>query len=239
MKYIARFSLKDPLLPSDYRPIFVSFFKKALSDHMEGYFYEDFYGEGAKKKDLCWSLRLGQPKFEGRQIRLGQKDMDMTLKFQGPKAASLYFTALLKMKGKDFPIGLGNTMVLKSLRLVPEKDILGDVALFKILSPLCLRKHDRTTNKDRYLTVEEEDFEVVFKEKLREERPDLDQEIQDLVLDFSKLKKIVVPAYKIPIDCSLGTFLAQGDKALLNHIQHGGLGSRRASGFGLVENIYI
>ena len=65
----------------------------------------------------------------------------------------------------------------------------------------------------------------------------MDEEIESLRYDLSGLKKIIVPAYGLKIPVSIGNFVVSGDKKILNHILKTGVGSKRNSGFGLVEQV--
>ena len=141
------------------------------------------------------------------------------------------------MKNKAFPIGDNNEMSLKSIKMISEKDIAEDYAVFKVLSPICLKCHGRENKKDRYLTVEDSDFAVELERKLKEDIQYMDEEIDNLKFDLSGLKKIIVPVYGIKIPVTIGNFIVSGDRRILNHILKTGLGSKRNSGFGLVEQV--
>jgi len=74
--------------------------------------------------------------------------------------------------------------------------------------------------------------------KLKEDLPYMHEEIEQLRYDFSKLKKVIVPAYGLKIPVSIGSFTVSGDIKILNHILKNGIGSKRNSGFGLVEEVF-
>ncbi|WP_303861759.1 CRISPR-associated endoribonuclease Cas6 [Alkalibaculum bacchi] len=238
MKYITRFELKNNKIKSDNRGTFVSFFKNAISEYMDGYFYDELYGSGTKRKEICWSIRLNNPKFDRDIIHLGGNNIEMTLKTENQEIALIYFSSLLNMKDKPFNIGNDNQITLKSIRLVREPDIIGDFGIFKILSPICIRLHDRETNRDKYLAYSDEGFELEFRNKIKEDLEFFDKEIDSLIFDFSKLKKVVIPIYGTLISATLGTFFVKGDNKLLNYIKNNGIGSRRSSGMGLIELIF-
>ena len=65
MKYIVKLELKNSVIKSDYRRIIISFFKKSISSYMDGYFYEELYKSGAKKKSFVWSIAFNKPVFKG------------------------------------------------------------------------------------------------------------------------------------------------------------------------------
>ena len=52
MKYVAKFELKNNSLKSDYRRVIVSYMKWAISNYMDGTFYDRLYESGSKKKKL-------------------------------------------------------------------------------------------------------------------------------------------------------------------------------------------
>lgn len=238
MKYKVNFKLKNNILKSDYRRIFVSFFKKAISNYMDGYFYNSLYGGSSEKKHICWSIGLNNPIFNKELITLGSTDLEMTIKTDNNETALIYFSSMLEMKDKPFNIGNDNQLILKSIRLVKEPEIIGDFSVFKILSPICIRLHDRETNKDIYVDCNDESFQKELKQKLKEDLEYYDEEIDRLEFDFSNLKKVIVPAYGLMIPTTIGMFLVRGDNKVLNSMNNRGIGSRKGSGFGLIEAIY-
>lgn len=238
LKYILDFELKNNITKSDYRSTFISFFKKSLENYFEGRFFDQYYGPDSKGKDLSWSVRFDKPVFKEELIELASTKVSMTLKTGDQETAYIYFSSLLNMKNVAYNIGNDNQMILKNIRLVRESDVLGNFAVFKILSPICIRLHDKKTNKDTYLSVEDADFEEELKRKLKEDMNNFGKEIDSLIFDLSKLKKIVVPVFGIKIDATIGTFFVQGSNEVLNHMKNYSLGSRRNSGFGLIEQVY-
>lgn len=238
MKYLVKLELKKPEIRSDYRRTLISFFKKSISSYMDGYFYKELYKNGTKRKSFVWSISFQRPVFNGKIIKLAGSEINMTLKFQEPQTALIYYSSLLMMKDKPFPVGDDNNINLKSIKMVTEKEIMEDFAVFKILSPICLKHHYKENNKDRYLTAEDEDFAMELAVKLKEDLPYMHEEIEQLRYDFSKLKKVIVPAYGLKIPVSIGSFTVSGDIKILNHILKNGIGSKRNSGFGLVEEVF-
>ena len=237
MKYILKLELKKPVIRSDYRRTIISFFKKSISSYMDGYFYEELYQSGAKKKSFVWSIAFIKPVFKGELMELAGNEVNMTLKFKDQQTALIYYSSLLMMKNQAFPIGDGNHISLKSIKMISEKEITDDYAVFKVLSPICLKHHYKENNKDRYLTVEDAEFAIELARKLKEDLPYMEEEIDNLRYDLSGLKKIIVPAYGLKIPVSIGSFIVSGDKKILNHILKTGVGSKRNSGFGLVEQV--
>lgn len=236
MKFVVEFELDKKEIKADYRRIFISFFKKSISDYMDGNFYEELYDSGANKKALVWSVGFYRPKFEFGMIRPESNKVLLTLKIQDMQTALIYYFAILGMKNEKFMVSSDNFMVLKSIKMVKEQEIGEETADFKILSPICLREHKRDENKDWYYAYGDEEFEYFLRESLKDELLN-HMEIDQLEFDFTQLKKVVVPAFKLKIPATIGVLQVKGNPVILNCILKAGLGSRRNAGFGLVENL--
>ena len=70
------FILKFPQLPVDNKRIWVSFFKKALSQCGDGRFY-DRYFKGTPNKDYTFSVVFPGPKFQGDVVELAENRMSV------------------------------------------------------------------------------------------------------------------------------------------------------------------
>ncbi len=237
MKYKVKFQLDKPEFRSDYRRTVISFFKKAISDYMDGMFYTDIYENGAHKKSFVWSVRFPNPKFHKEKISLESNEIEMTLKFADAETALIYYSGLLEMKNKRFPVGNENFMILEKMQMVRENVINGGYAIFKVLSPICLKQHLKENQKDWYINVEDSGFETELQRKLMEDMPELTKEIENMVFHFDGLKKVIIPAYGIKFPATIGIFTAEGNDKILNHMLQHGVGSKRNSGFGLIEQI--
>lgn len=237
MKYVAEFELKRSEMKADYRRIFISFFKKAISEYMDGHFFEEIYNSGAKQKALVWSVKFDKPIFKDGMMKMASGKFLLTLKIGDIETALIYYSSILGMKNIEFPLQNGNSMILKRIRLIRENEIAEDFAIFKIHSPLCIREHDKELNHDRYYSIGDEGFEKTLRENLILNFPEMKDLVPELEFDFSGLKKVIVPAFHLKIPASIGVLGVRGDKRILNHILQQGIGSRRNSGFGLVESV--
>ena len=186
MKYVVKLRLEQPNFKSDYRRTVISFFKHAISKYMDGEFYDFLYNSGANQKSLVWSIRFTEPKFSGKNMELGGTEVEMTLKMSDAQTALVYYSALLEMKGKAFPVGEGNALIFEQIKMVREEKITQPFAMFKVLSPICLKEREE---KEQYLSVEDENFLEEMKRKLRESLPQLSKEIEELKGDFRGLRK--------------------------------------------------
>ena len=141
------------------------------------------------------------------------------------------------MKGKAFPLENGNHMELQSIKMVREPKINNELVIFKVRSPICLKKHPDRTNRDWYVSIDDSEFALELEKKLLEDLPYMKDKIKELKFNFDGLRKIVISSYGIKIPVTIGEFIIQGNTEILNHILKNGIGSKRNSGFGLVEAI--
>lgn len=237
MRLSLRMKLETNYLPIEYRKMFASYLKRALSEYADGKYFNDFYGENhSQKKDLSWSVSLYQPKFLKNHIELSGNDLVFTVVQPGNEFLVL-FNSMLNQKDKPFPVSQENQMTLEKVTLVKEKKVTGNVMQAKMYSPICLRLHEREGNQDRYVTAEDEDFTEHLKDNLMRNFPDLNQEIQELRLDKSKLKRTVIPLYGQKIQVSIGEILLMGSPELLQTMISSSIGSRKALGFGVMSLI--
>ena len=234
MRYIINFKLKESKLPVDYHSIFVSFFKQCLSQHMDGEFFEEYYGIG-RTKDICWSVRLDSPSIGGKIITLGSTNLEMTFVSPDPKAALVYFNACNDYKNKSHPLPLGNSLTLVNIKPQREISINKNAMLIKFYSPLCLRVHNKEGNKDEYYSVKSPNFKEVLKDSIKRQcSKKLIPFVDEIMMDTRKLRKTVVPIYGQRIEVSLGEIVLIGEPKLLDDIVKRSIGSRKPSGFGLV-----
>lgn len=235
MKYIMNMQLKEAVFKSDYRRTVISFFKKSISLYQNGEFYKNLYENGSAQKNLVWSIGFNKPKFNKDIITLEENNFVLTLKISDPETALIYYSSLLKMKNIEFPVGNQYSMQLKNIRMVRESTLNEDFAVFKILSPICLKQHMDKSNKDFYVSIDDEGFACELERKLIEDLPYYKEKIRNMTFNFDGLRKIIVRAYGLKFPVTIGTFAVQGDSKILNHILKNGIGSKRNSGFGLVE----
>lgn len=126
------------------------------------------------------------------------------------------------------------------VRLQPAASVNGNSALVKMISPLCVREHKEDGNKDYYYSVEKEGFADKAKEIIAEQllsegfSKNLTEDVEIIPINA---KKTVVYHYSTYIECSIGDFVINGDKSIINYFLKYGIGSRKSAGFGFAELI--
>lgn len=234
MRFDLIIELKETFIEKDYRPLVVSIFKGCILNNAGKDVLDELYAP-AQKKDLNWSISFNKPDFSGSFIKLASNKVYINLSFKEAKTAFIYFSSLMANIGKSFPMKNNNSAVIKSVKMKQSFKIRENTVVFKLYSPLCLREHDRITNKDKYFTIEEEGFaEKLFEDIKENMQPNNSVHLENLLVDYSRLKKTVVKLYGQNIHVSVGEIVMKGDVELLNDIYNNGLGSRKSLGFGLL-----
>lgn len=239
MKILLTFLTKGEKFPLDYRRVFLSFFKKSLSSVADGKYFEKYYG-CYKRRPFTFTVSLKSPDFSGEYIRLGDNRVRLGFSTGDSLTGFVFMSAFINMKDKPFPLEGGNSMVLKSVNTAKDKTVQGNSALIKMLSPLCVRQHDSALNRDAYYSVASEDFAEKCHEVISEQL--ISEGFSKELAESAELipvncKKTVVKHYGCYIECSIGEFAVNADKAVINYFLQYGVGSRKSSGFGFAELI--
>lgn len=234
MKILLQFILKNNKLPVDYRRVFLSFFKRVLSEIAQGKYYEKYYFT-PQRRNFTFAVNLPHPKFTKSEITLEKNELRLIFSTPDKNTGFVFMSAFIKYKGRSFPAPLGNAFTLTNVTQQVEKQTNSKEVLVKMLSPLCIREHNEEENTDKYFSVESNDFQEKANKILQNQLLDAGFD-ENMVLEFSIKpvdgKKTVVFHYGSYVECSLGDFLLSGDKAIINYLLQSGIGSRKSAGFG-------
>jgi len=151
----------------------------------------------------------------------------------------MYIMHFYGQKLKKFSLNQ-NSMTLKNIVMIAEKEIHTNQIAIKLTSPMICRNHNRETKKDMYYCYEREEFDKYIRINIEEqmEAENLDKSLlEGFKITPIKARKTVILVYSKMIECSLGTFMIEGKKELLNYLLKAGIGSKKAMGFGLMELI--
>jgi len=243
MRVKVEFETKSEAFPLDYRRKFVSFLKKAFENYNKD-IYTALYGNGPAQKSFCFSIYF-QPEAKVTKEGVILKSKRFIACFTTPDVLMgvHLVNALLGRCNKWFPLAdCENQLKALSVTKIQEYPINTNVFAFKILSPIIVRDHDRKVGKDWYFTFEDEEFESVWKRNLKSELRqtfgrDVCSDIDALQIKPIRLKKTVIFNYGIYIPATIGTFMLEGEKYLLEYMYKAGIGSRRSLGFGCLDVI--
>ncbi|MDO4663228.1 MAG: CRISPR-associated endoribonuclease Cas6 [Tissierellia bacterium] len=241
MRLKLEFSLKEKYIPIDYHKLFLKFIKKSISEYQNGKFFDMFYNDDISKnteKTYSWSVGFKDPIFKNGYIDVNGKKVNLVFVIPSMKNSLILLNSFMDQKDKEMKVSEKNYMKLESVKILREKKIKGNLFIAKILSPIIIRDHNRDTNKDVYYSVDDNEFISELKKKLKRDCPSYEKEIDDLMIDTSNAKKIVVTLYGQKINSTIGNLVFIGDKNLLNYLYNSSIGSRKSLGFGVIEEIF-
>ena len=180
-------------------------------------------------------------KYFGEEIYLKKPEMKVVVSCsEKNNIGFLLVNVFLSQRNKKFPLPKDTHMILKDVRIIEEKVIRGEEAIFQttIGGGVVVREHNKEENKDIYYSVGNERFEEVLNWLMKERFKRLGYP-EDIFKDFScellEGRKIVVKHFDLKFPVTTGRFKVKAPKILLEEIYRTGMGSRLSQGFGLLE----
>jgi len=240
LKINVKFDLKNNKLSYEYRKAIISFYKNILSKYNNGEWKNVFYkNKNPIQKEFAYSFYLPGAKFlKNEIITLEHNFFYLNISTYNYETGILLYNAMLNQRETEFPLAFENTMKIKRINFQPDKSFNNSNIKIKMLSPLCVRQHNKKTNKDDYLTFEDEDFVDTIKKSIEYRTKDIHEikpwMIENLEINFDKekVKKIITTHYGVKFPVTIGSLCLKGHPDLLNYLHYAGIGSRTSSGFG-------
>ena len=238
MRIIVKLQLERPELPKDFRPVFVSFIKNNLTKYGQLFFDEYYKDRNTIAKRFTFGVRMNRRQFKQNHIYLGGDIITFTLSTADLKEGAILYNSIVENKAADFPLPNRNKMKILTVKTEMLPKIEMNEIVIKMLSPLVIREHDRSSNVDTYIDCTCEHFAESVK-RIVQGQIEIFGLQECLINGFSilpvKAKKTVITTFDYHIDASLGVFKLNGCSELLDFLYHAGLGSRRSQGFGMFE----
>lgn len=240
MRFCLVLELKEQVFPIEYRKVILSYIKNAITKCNDGKYYDKFFKD-TTQKDYCFSVVLPKPVFTKNEIKLDRNDIKILFSTDDKSNVGfILFSAFIAQKNKPYPLANNNFMTLKSINNQKREEILNSKAIFKTTlgSGLCVRDHDRETNRDNYYVYSDGNFrnklQVVLVNELKRSGFTED-EANEIKVNPIQCKKVVVKHYRRYIDTTTGIFEIQGNNKILQHLYDAGIGSRKSMGFGMLD----
>lgn len=237
MRYKLFFELENKDISIQYRKSILSFFKKSLSEYDNEIYEKLYHAKDPIMKPYTFSVFFRESEFRENRIIVNSKQMELNISIADYEIAVILYNAFNHQRNKIFHLE-HNSMTLKNIVLIQEKQINTEEITIKFMSPLIVRQ--RENEKDYYFSVEGEKFletlKINTKEQLKLTNYSMDI-VDSIRLEKINGRKTVVKFYEKQMEGSIGTFKLFGNKELLNFLYRAGIGSRRSSGFGMFEII--
>ncbi len=235
MRYKLFFELENKEISIQYRKSILSFFKKSLSEYDMAKYEKLYHAKDPIIKPYTFAVFFRDSEFKENKIIVNSKEMELNISIADYEIAIILYNAFNHQRNKLFHLE-HNSMTLKNIVLVPEKQINTDEVTIKFMSPLIVRQ--RENEKDYYYSIEGEKFLETLKINIKEQLKLTNYPTE--IIDTIKLEKIngrktVIKFYEKQMEGTIGTFKLYGNKDLLSYLYKSGIGSRRSSGFGMFE----
>ena len=240
MRLELKFNLEKPEIALDYRRIILSWLKSSLTICNQGKYFDKYFS-GTEPKDYSFTVVFPKPEFHKEKIILEKPQMKILFSADDRnKTGLIFFSAFLGMKNKKFSLADENAMILKGVHQMKEHIVTKSEVLFQTClgNGLCIREHDRQSNRDRFVTCEDQDFKEKALQVLKIQArlagyPETMTE--DLSIEPIICKKLLVYHYGRYVDTTTGIFKMCGNSQILQYFYRAGAGSKHSSGFGMVR----
>ena len=238
MRFKIQLELKNEQLPFEYRQSVISLFKHSLTVYESGKHFDTYYEIGKNKK-FSFAVKIPSSMFTKEMILVPNRKIDITISTGDIGTGIVFFNALLMQKNKSYPLAYENTMTVKNILIEKEFAITTNTIHVLFLSPLCIREHSREGNKDIYYSYEKDGFNETLSKVLGLQIANSNTLPTSILEGFSMMpvqcKKTVVRHHSQFLEVTIGLFSLTGNIALLNYFYTNGIGSRKSSGFGLID----
>ena len=240
MRFCLTLEVKENKFPIEYRKVILSYIKNAIVNCNNGKYYDRFFKD-TSQKDYCFTVILPKNTFNKDKIELERNEIKILFSCNDKnKTGLILYSAFIAQKNKVYPLPNNNYMILRSIVNKKREEIINYKAIFKTAlgSALCVRDHDKDTNKDNYYVYNDKEYReklnVVLANQLLKEGF-TDDEVREVKVNPIQCKKVVVKHYRRYIDTTVGIFEIQANNKILQYFYDSGIGSRKSMGFGMID----
>ncbi len=233
-------------MPIAYHKVFISLLKSSF-EIAGGEVYKKLYSE-PRVKPYTFAVFFKNPVFEREKILFdGELHFHFSTCFTdiGVK----FYNGIVKrtLRVKEVPVFVYKngevSLYLKGVKMRREKKIKGKNVIFKTLSPIIIRHHDREGRRDEYYTFEAhpEMCETQINVNMRPVFEEFLGKVYPLKIEPIEMKEVPIKVVdkkgeiKI-IKGNVGTLRVSADcDEVLQFVYQVGLGAKRSYGFGMLE----
>ncbi|AOY77484.1 CRISPR-associated endoribonuclease Cas6 [Clostridium formicaceticum] len=240
MRFGVEILLENEMIPKDKNRIILSLLKSCFSSYNEDYYKALYMEEQNKKKDFTFSLYLGNCKFLREEILVPSKKILLNFSSYHHEDGIMFFNSILHNKGKSYPI-TNNTITLQKINLIREKLVHSYEVTYRPLSPIVVREHSGNNKKTWYHSLSNQEGQAIFIENLKYQIKDALGEkglldFEDVKIEIAQTnKEVKVKNYGIEVLSNITNIKMKGQPYILDYLYKAGIGSKRSSGFGMVD----
>ena len=227
-------------VPTGYRRNIMSLIKEGIKNHNPE-IYEEYWGKKPENKTKPFTFSVHIPAARAKKGKKGLLEFDtpfIRLHVSSADTAFLMYIYNGLVNTSDYtpfdtPIRLGR------FSLEIEKNITGSSILFKILSPVVVRKIENKKGRG-YLTCEDEGFDEALFFGIKNLcghylEPGFELRREDFSLSTEQCKKTIISHYNEAVSATSGIIGISAPGEVLDLVYRAGIGVKRSQGFGMVE----
>ncbi|MFA5524653.1 MAG: CRISPR-associated endoribonuclease Cas6 [Tissierellales bacterium] len=240
MRFNVELLLENEIVPKDKNRIILSILKNCFSTYSKEY-YNSLYEETKNKaKDFTFSLFMNNCKFLKEEINVPDKKIYLNFSTYNYEDGIMFYNSFLTSKGKNFPVK-NNSITIGKINLRREKTIFSNEVVFKTMSPIVVREHNGDNNKTWYHSLSSQKGQIVFMENLRYQLKEafgerVEFDFKDINVDISiDNREVKIKNYGIEVLSNIAKIRIQAQPYILDYLYKAGIGSKRGSGFGMVD----
>ncbi len=240
MRFSTELLLENEIVPKDKNRIIMSILKSCFSSYNQEYYDKLYNNNLTQIKNFTFALYLGDCKFLREEIMIPEKKIILNFSTYSSEDGIMFFNSFMSSKGKQHSIK-NNTITIGNINIVKEKPIYGHEAIFKTMSPIVVREHHGDNKTTWYHSLNNETGQTIFMNNLQYQ---LKNQYGERVLpDFEEIcveiaennKEVKVKNYGIVVLSNVGGIRIKGQPYILEYLYKAGIGSKRSSGFGMLD----
>ncbi|MBC1435299.1 CRISPR-associated endoribonuclease Cas6 [Listeria rocourtiae] len=237
MRLKAVCELSDEQFPLNFRRKILMVIKTGIErSHPE--IFEELYGTN-RPKDFTFSVYFKEGIFGKEGIVVKGKQLIINFSTGNSELAIVFYNVFVSLRNNPLKITENCELTIRRVDIVKVPPVVEESIIFKTLSPIVCRDHNRETFKDWFFSHEDEQFVSLLKRnlliKMRDKYGDfVEKDIEAMRITPLKMKKTVALHYDISIVCSIGLIEVEAPKYLLENMLSDGIGSLGGTGFGMV-----
>lgn len=244
MRFHIELFCQNKEFPIEMRRVILSLIKTSLTNTADGKFYDRFYKDkNPINKDFCFSIVLPNgSKFKRDKIELSSNTVKVYFSTDDLSSTGLILlNSFLLLKNRRLPLENHNNYYIKNAAQSKTEEIKSCNVTFRTFqgSSILIRKHKRETNKDKYITVKDDNFnkelENIIKSQLSIAKFNKSDINNISVEHVENCRKVVVKNYGTLIDGTIGFFTISASARVNNYLYNVGLGSKHSQGFGMLN----
>ncbi len=228
----------EDTIPKDKNRMVLSFLKHALAES-DGNFYDKTYVKGlGARKDFTYSLYMKDAKFLRDTIVVPDRRLILNFSCNDMMMGIQFYNAMIKSVRKEYVYQGEFKLHTERVELAREEIFTSDTAIFKTMSPIVIREHDKSKNKDWFYSIDEDKGRAIFLENLKYQIvnsiPEAAYDIENIEVRIIKNKTVKVKHYGIEILSNICKMEMKAKPYILEYLYKAGIGSMKNTGFGLL-----